>query len=114
MHFAPPTLVVRAGQPVELTLRNGGAIPHDFALAAGASGPVKLEAQGGQTARGTFTLETPGTYAVRLHRAGSRRRRHDGHDHRAVAPSPHRVPGEANRRVERVAVRALFQIGRPS
>ena len=63
MHFAPPALVVRAGQPVELTLRNGGSIPHDFTLAGGASDPVKLEAQGGQTARGTFTIDTPGTYA---------------------------------------------------
>ena len=62
MHFAPRSVTVAAGQPVELTLRNGGGIPHDFALAGGASGPVKLEAQGGQTARGTFTIETPGTY----------------------------------------------------
>ena len=63
MHFAPPSLVVRAGQPVELTLRNGGGIPHDFTLAGGASSPVKIEAQAGQTARGTFTIDTPGTYA---------------------------------------------------
>jgi nitrite reductase (NO-forming) len=63
MHFAPPSLVVRAGQPVELTLRNGGGIPHDFTLAGGASSPVKIEAQDGQTARGTFTIDTPGTYA---------------------------------------------------
>jgi nitrite reductase (NO-forming) len=62
MQFAPRALTVRAGQPVELTLRNGGGLPHDFALAEGASGPVKLEAQGGQTARGTFTIDTPGTY----------------------------------------------------
>jgi uncharacterized cupredoxin-like copper-binding protein len=62
MQFAPRSVTVRAGQPVELTLRNGGSIPHDFALAEGATGPVKLEAQGGQTARGTFTVETPGTY----------------------------------------------------
>jgi uncharacterized cupredoxin-like copper-binding protein len=64
MQFAPRSITVRAGQPVELTLRNGGSIPHDFALAGGASGPVKIEAQGGQTARGTFTLDSPGTYAV--------------------------------------------------
>lgn len=63
MQFAPASIVVRAGQPVELTLRNGGGLPHDFALAEGVSRPVKLEAQGGQTARGTFTIDTPGTYA---------------------------------------------------
>jgi uncharacterized cupredoxin-like copper-binding protein len=62
MQFAPASMVVRAGQPVELTLRNGGGIPHDFALAEGASHPVKIEAQGGQTARGAFTIDTPGTY----------------------------------------------------
>ena len=63
MTFAPSSLVVGAGQPVELSLRNGGGIPHDFTLAEGASGPVKIEAQGGQTARGTFTIDRPGTYA---------------------------------------------------
>jgi uncharacterized cupredoxin-like copper-binding protein len=63
MTFAPSSLVVGAGQPVELSLRNGGGIPHDFTLAEGASHPVKIEAQGGQTARGTFTIDTPGTYA---------------------------------------------------
>jgi uncharacterized cupredoxin-like copper-binding protein len=26
------------------------------------SRPVKIEAQGGQTARGAFTIDTPGTY----------------------------------------------------
>jgi nitrite reductase (NO-forming) len=62
MQFAPRSLTVRAGQPVELTLRNGGGIPHDFALAEGASDPVKIEAQGGQAARGAFTIDTPGTY----------------------------------------------------
>jgi nitrite reductase (NO-forming) len=63
MQFAPASLVVRAGQPVELTLRNGGSTPHDFALGTGESRPVKIEAQGGQTARGTFTIDTPGTYS---------------------------------------------------
>jgi uncharacterized cupredoxin-like copper-binding protein len=62
LQFAPRSLTVRAGQPVELTLRNGGGLPHDFALAEGVSHPIKLEAQGGQTARGTFTIDAPGTY----------------------------------------------------
>jgi nitrite reductase (NO-forming) len=63
LRFAPQSVVVRAGQPVELTLRNGGSIPHDFALAEGVSGPVKIEAQGGQTASGTFLIDSPGTYS---------------------------------------------------
>jgi nitrite reductase (NO-forming) len=63
MQFAPASLAVRAGQPVELTLRNGGGLPHDFTLPEGAAGPVTIAAQGGQTARGTFTIDAPGTYA---------------------------------------------------
>jgi uncharacterized cupredoxin-like copper-binding protein len=63
MQFAPAALVVRAGQPGELTLRNGGGTPHDVTLARAASGPVTIEALAGQTARGAFTIETPGTYA---------------------------------------------------
>jgi uncharacterized cupredoxin-like copper-binding protein len=62
MQFAPASFGVRAGQPVELTLRNGGGIPHDFALTEGVSRPVKIEAQGGQAARGAFTIDAPGTY----------------------------------------------------
>jgi nitrite reductase (NO-forming) len=62
MDFAPPSIVVRAGQPVELTLRNGGGIPHDFVLTEGVSSPVKIEALAGRTGRGTFTIDTPGTY----------------------------------------------------
>jgi nitrite reductase (NO-forming) len=62
MQFAPASIVVRVGQPVELTLRNGGGIPHDFTLAEGAAQPVTIAAQGGQTARGTFTIDAPGTY----------------------------------------------------
>ena len=42
MQFAPAAMVVRAGQPVEVTLRNGGGIPHDFALTEGVSRPVKF------------------------------------------------------------------------
>jgi hypothetical protein len=45
MRFARPAAVVRAGQPVELTLRNGGGIPHDVTLAGGASGPATIAAR---------------------------------------------------------------------
>ena len=62
MTFAPSAITARAGQPVELTLRNEGFIPHDFTLPEDVSQPVKIEATGGQTARGTFTIDRPGTY----------------------------------------------------
>src|SRR5919198_2657214 len=62
MSFDPSTITVRAGQPVELTLRNTGQMPHDFTLSDGVAQPVKISASGGQTASGTFTLAPPGTY----------------------------------------------------
>jgi plastocyanin len=62
MWFKPASIEVQAGQPVELTLRNTGAIRHDFALAEGVSKRVKVSADGGKTARATFTVERPGTY----------------------------------------------------
>ena len=62
MRFDPSTITVRAGQPVELTLRNTGQMPHDFTLSDGVAQPVTISASGGQTASGTFTLATPGTY----------------------------------------------------
>ena len=68
MQFAPRSVTVRAGQPVELTLRNGGGIPHDFALTEGASGPVKIEAPGGRTAARHVHHRDPGHVHVRLHR----------------------------------------------
>lgn len=62
MAFEPSTIGVRAGQPVELTLRNGGNIRHDFTLSEGLPRPVTIEADGGETARATFTIDRPGTY----------------------------------------------------
>src|SRR5688500_13243060 len=62
MQFVPGSIVVRAGEPVDLALRNGGGIPHDFSLTEATASPVKVEAQGGQTARAAFTIDTPGSY----------------------------------------------------
>lgn len=62
MRFEPGTITVRAGQPVELTLQNRGSMAHDLSLFEGVSQPVKIEAEGGQSASATFTIERPGTY----------------------------------------------------
>jgi uncharacterized cupredoxin-like copper-binding protein len=35
MRFAAASIAVRVGQPAELTLRNGGGLPHDFTLTEG-------------------------------------------------------------------------------
>ncbi len=63
LRFTPATVVVSAGAPVELTLLNGGGMAHDFALIDGVPNPIKIEAQGGQTASGTFSIDNPGTYS---------------------------------------------------
>jgi uncharacterized cupredoxin-like copper-binding protein len=62
MSFDPAEISVRAGQPIELTLRNDGQMPHDLTLNDGVAQPVKITATGGQAASATFTLDTPGTY----------------------------------------------------
>ena len=62
MRVEPAAIAVRAGQPVQLTLENRGMLVHDFILGEGVSTPVKVEAQLGQSASATFTVERPGTY----------------------------------------------------
>ena len=62
MSFEPRNITLKAGQPVQVTLQNSGNLPHDFSLTAGVTSPVKIQADGGQTARATFTIDQPGTY----------------------------------------------------
>jgi uncharacterized cupredoxin-like copper-binding protein len=62
MRFERNAIVVKAGQPVELTLANAGSLDHDFSLTEGVAQPVKIVAQGGQSSTATFTLDQPGTY----------------------------------------------------
>jgi plastocyanin len=63
MRFSPSKIVVKAGKPVELTMRSIALMPHDFFLTEGASTPVKISVEGGGTATSTFTLGRPGTYS---------------------------------------------------
>jgi uncharacterized cupredoxin-like copper-binding protein len=62
LKFEPDSLTVKAGQPVQLTLTNAGQLQHDWSLDQGAAQPVKIVANAGQTAAGTFTIQQPGTY----------------------------------------------------
>jgi len=59
--FTPNRLEVAAGSPFTLTFTNKGSIQHDLAV-TGTS--VKLVADPGKTAEGTFTIDKPGEYAV--------------------------------------------------
>jgi uncharacterized cupredoxin-like copper-binding protein len=62
MRFDPATLTARAGQPIQVTLKNSGQLAHDFDITDGVAQPVKITAQAGQTATATFTIDKPGTY----------------------------------------------------
>ncbi|MGH2451886.1 MAG: cupredoxin domain-containing protein [Candidatus Limnocylindria bacterium] len=60
--FSPSALVVKAGVPIELTLRSIGLAAHDLTITDGVSAPVKVEVDGGGSTSATFTLDRPGTY----------------------------------------------------
>ena len=62
MKFDPPTLTAKAGQPIQVTFDNTGALVHDFSITEGVSQPVTSVAQPGQKAVTTFTIDKPGTY----------------------------------------------------
>jgi nitrite reductase (NO-forming) len=62
LKFEPSSITVKAGQPVQLTLSNAGQMQHDWSLNQGAAQPVKIVANAGQTATGTFTIQRAGTY----------------------------------------------------
>ena len=60
MKFDPATLTAKAGQPIQVTLDNSsGQITHDFDITEGVPQPIKISAQPGQHATGTFTIDTP-------------------------------------------------------
>ncbi len=62
LRFDPPTLTAKAGQPITITVNNTGQSLHDFSMTDGPDQPVKVLAQPGQKATGTFTITKPGTY----------------------------------------------------
>ena len=59
LKFDQKEIKVAAGQPVELTLENKGVLEHDLTIQDPA---FKVTAQGGQTAKGSFTPAREGTY----------------------------------------------------
>lgn len=61
MAFTPSTIEVQAGRPVKLTLRNNGAVEHNWQAKIG-NETVLVTARPQQSANKTFTPTTPGTY----------------------------------------------------
>ena len=62
LKFDPSSVAVKAGQPVQLTLSNTGQMQHEWSLEQGAAQPVKIVANAGQSATGTFSIDRPDTY----------------------------------------------------
>ena len=59
MAFTPDTLTVDAGEPVNLTVTNDGAMFHDFDLEAA---EVHLNIDAGEQARTALVIDEPGLY----------------------------------------------------
>jgi nitrite reductase (NO-forming) len=59
--FEPATITVKAGQPVQLSLRNGGSVAHDLTF-EGEGQYVHVHSMVGMPSAKTFTLQTAGTY----------------------------------------------------
>jgi plastocyanin len=64
--FKPDTIVVKAGEPVTLSVTSKAYIlPHNLIIKAPEAGlDVDIEVSAGQTASATFTPTTPGTYEM--------------------------------------------------
>ncbi len=64
--FTPGHLVVRAGKPVELTVKSVTMlVPHNFVIDDPKSGlSIREEISAGQTVKITFTPMTPGSFAI--------------------------------------------------
>ena len=60
--FSPSTVSVKAGQPLEVTFKNGGEILHDFTAQQGLAKPVTILEQGGRSGSATIIYDKPGTY----------------------------------------------------
>jgi uncharacterized cupredoxin-like copper-binding protein len=58
----PSTITVKAGQPLEVTFKNGVEILHDFTVQQGLARPVTILDQGAQSGIATITYDKPGTY----------------------------------------------------
>jgi plastocyanin len=70
MKFEPARLTVKAGQPVELTFQNAGAIVHNITIKTGAEQPVRLVVPAGKTEKTTVTFAKPGTFEFACDEAG--------------------------------------------
>ncbi len=63
LRFEPTTLTAKAGQPIQITLDNGGQVQHDLTLTLTGAPQVQILALPGQKATSQpFTIDNPGSY----------------------------------------------------
>lgn len=61
--FAPEIVTVRAKHPVDVTVRNTGAAPHEWVV-EGLDQPVRVAVQPGESGGARFTPARVGTYRI--------------------------------------------------
>src|SRR5581483_4021826 len=70
--FTPSTFTAKAGQPIQLTLRNTATQVHDFTIDNVGGKQVQAIAQPTQSGSVTFTVPTAGTYTFYCSQPGHR------------------------------------------
>jgi uncharacterized cupredoxin-like copper-binding protein len=64
MRFSPPSIQVRAGETVRLTLQNDGKLPHDLVTNGANRDAVIANVPGGRQRSALFRADAPGTYQL--------------------------------------------------
>ena len=64
MKFNPETITVKAGEPVKITFKNAGMLPHDLVTEGGTRNAKLVNIGAGKEQAGTFMAPKPGTYAI--------------------------------------------------
>jgi uncharacterized cupredoxin-like copper-binding protein len=64
MRFDPPSVQVRAGETVTLTLKNDGSLLHDLVTQGASLDAVIASVPGGRQKSAPFRADTPGTYRI--------------------------------------------------
>lgn len=62
MRFSPDTITAKAGEPLVITFKNSGVIPHDLITEGGEKNVKLVNVGGGKQQSGTFLAGKPGEY----------------------------------------------------
>src|SRR5688500_2232260 len=64
MRFDPPSVEVRAGETVTLTLKNDGSLLHDLVTQGASRDAAIANVPGGRQKSAPFRADAPGTYRI--------------------------------------------------